>query len=93
MNDDDNPMRKAQAAPRCAATSKRSGQRCNGPAVKGWRVCRMHGAGRGHAAGEGHPSWRHGIRSQAWIETRAEIAELVRETRRVEHLVSGAGSD
>src|SRR5262249_47688622 len=28
-------------APRCTARSKRSGQRCRAPAVRGWRVCRM----------------------------------------------------
>lgn len=32
-------------AHRCTATSKRSGDRCRNPAVKGYSVCRMHGAG------------------------------------------------
>ena len=31
----------------CTAMSKRSGQRCKNPAVRGWTVCRMHGAGGG----------------------------------------------
>ena len=39
-----NPMQSAHAAPRCTATSKRSGVTCRAPAVKGKRVCRMHGA-------------------------------------------------
>jgi len=30
--------------PRCTAKSKRTGKRCRTPAVRGWRVCRMHGA-------------------------------------------------
>jgi hypothetical protein len=34
-------------AQQCTATSKRSRKRCQNPAVKGWRVCRMHGAGGG----------------------------------------------
>ena len=38
-----NPMHKAHAAPRCAAKSKRSGVHCQAPAMKGKRVCRMHG--------------------------------------------------
>ncbi len=36
MNDD---------AKRCTATAKSTGQRCQNPAVEGWDVCRMHGAG------------------------------------------------
>jgi hypothetical protein len=46
----DNPMGKAHDAPRCAAKSKRSGQPCRGPAVKGWRVC---AAARPRASGMG----------------------------------------
>ena len=38
-----NPMQSAHAAPRCAAKSKRSGMQCKAPAIKGKRVCRMHG--------------------------------------------------
>jgi len=89
INDGDNPMSKAHAAPRCTATSKRTGERCKGPAVKGWRVCRFHGAGGGHSSGKDHPSWRHGMRSGEWIATRAEINELVREAREIECMVSG----
>ncbi len=37
-----NPL---QRAPRCTARSKRTGLPCRSPAVRGWRVCRMHGAG------------------------------------------------
>ena len=40
----DNPMQSAHASPRCSATSKRSGQPCQAPAVRGRHVCRMHGA-------------------------------------------------
>jgi len=38
------PMQMAHAAPRCTATSKRTGKPCRAPAVRGWQVCRMHGA-------------------------------------------------
>lgn len=89
MKDDDNPVSKAHAAPRCTATSKRTGQRCNGPAVRGWTVCRFHGAGGGHKAGPTHPSWKHGMRSRGWIEARAEINDLVREAREIEQKLSG----
>lgn len=87
MKSDDNPMCKAHAAPRCTATSKRSGNRCKGPAVRGWRVCRFHGAGGGHKAGPSHPSWQHGMRACEWIEERREINEMVREARKVETLI------
>jgi len=32
-------------AKRCTATAKSTGERCQNPAVTGWDVCRMHGAG------------------------------------------------
>lgn len=44
---DGNPMQRAHAAQRCAARSKRTGFLCKNPAVRGWRVCRAHGAGAG----------------------------------------------
>ncbi len=71
MEKGNNLMSKAHAAPRCTATSKRTGIRCKGPAVRGWRVCRFHGAKGGHPKGEGHPSWVHGARSK---EARAACA-------------------
>ena len=87
MNDDDNPMSKAHAAPRCRATSKRTGQPCKGPAVKGWPVCRFHGAGGGHSSGRDHPSWQHGMRAREWIRERHMLNELVREAREFERLI------
>jgi hypothetical protein len=89
MKNDDNPMSKAHAAPRCTATSKRTGERCKGPSVRGWTVCRFHGARGGHPPGKDHPSYRHGMRSAEWIEMRKEINELVRWEREIERMVSG----
>ena len=37
-------------AARCCAKSKRSGFQCKAPAVRGKRVCRMHGAKAGALA-------------------------------------------
>jgi hypothetical protein len=49
------------AAPRCRAKSKRSGKQCRGPAVRGKRVCRMHGgAGGGAPKGQNNGNYRHG---------------------------------
>ena len=81
------PVQRLRDAPRCHARAKSTGQPCKAPAVRGWRVCRVHGAGGGHSAGKDHPSWRHGMRSQEWIEVRAEINDLVREAREIERLI------
>ena len=59
-----NPMHKAHAAPRCHAKSKRSGERCKAPAVRGKRVCRMHGARAGAPKGSKHGMYKHGARTQ-----------------------------
>jgi hypothetical protein len=48
-----NPMQSAHDAPRCKAKSKRTGKPCRAPAVRGCRVCRMHGAGGGAPEGKG----------------------------------------
>jgi hypothetical protein len=88
MKDDINPMRGANAAPRCTATSKRSGNPCRAPAVRGWRVCRLHGAGGGHRPGRGHPSWKHGMRAQEWINERRMLNELMRETRKIQLILA-----
>jgi hypothetical protein len=73
-----NPM---HATPRCTARSKRTLQPCRGPAVRGWRVCRMHGAGGGAPPGERHGMYRHGRRSKEAIEERRAIRKLIREAR------------
>ncbi len=95
MKDDGNPMNPtwrtaltaADAAPRCTARSKRTGQPCKAPAKSGWRVCRFHGAGGGHQAGRSHPSWKHGMRARAWLEERRHLNELVREMHELERLL------
>ena len=87
MKSDVNPMQSAHASPRCTALSKRSGFLCKNPAVRGWRVCRMHGAGGGHAPGTEHPSYKHGMRSQEWVEELRMLNEFVREARAFERMI------
>ena len=48
-----NPMQSAHDAPRCKAKSKRTGKPCRSPAVRSYRVCRMHGARGGAPEGKG----------------------------------------
>ena len=58
-----NPMQGPLAmhqSPRCTAHSKRTGKPCGSPAVRGWAVCRMHGARGGCAKGQAQrclPAW------------------------------------
>ena len=83
MKPDANPMHKAHAAPRCTAKAKRSGVRCKCPAVKGWTVCRMHGAHGGHGPGPLNPAYRHGGRTREAEALRRMVAELACEGREV----------
>lgn len=75
------PMQSAHAAPRCTAKAKRTGKPCRAPAVRGWAVCRMHGAGGGAKAGKAHPNWKHGARSIEATELRKLVNALSRESR------------
>lgn len=86
MKPDAYPMHRA---PRCAAHSKRTGLPCRNPAVRGWTVCRMHGARGGAKSGPLNPAYRHGGRTQDTVALRKEIAELVREAREAMNLLAG----
>ena len=68
-------------APRCRATSKRSGAPCKAPARRGWTVCRMHGAGGGAPTGPANGAWRHGGRSQTMEQNRRRLMALVKLAR------------
>lgn len=81
MESDANPTRPAKRladAPRCTAKAKTTGCRCKGPAVNGWKVCRMHGARGGAPTGKANGMWRHGDRTGEAIRTRKEIMALIR---------------
>jgi hypothetical protein len=72
----DNPMHRCNAAPRCRAKSKRTGQPCKAPAVRGFRVCRMHGARGGAPEGKRNGSYRHGSRTKKMAELRRLINSI-----------------
>jgi hypothetical protein len=72
-----NPMQRAHDAPRCKATSKRTGRPCRSPAVRGWKVCRMHGARGGAPEGKRNGNYRHGTRSKEPIELWRLIKSLL----------------
>jgi hypothetical protein len=69
-----------QKSPRCSATSKRSRKPCMAPAVKGWRVCRFHGARGGAPTGKRNGMYRHGDNTKLATATRREIDQLRRES-------------
>jgi hypothetical protein len=77
-----NPMQSAHGAPRCKAKSKRTGKRCRAPAVKGYRVCRMHGARGGAPAGKKNGNYRHGTRTKEAIQAVRLINLLSRLARK-----------
>lgn len=75
------PVLRLREAPRCEATSKRTRERCQAPAVKGWHVCRFHGARGGAPKGERNGNFRHGLFSNEALEYRHEVTMLLREAR------------
>jgi hypothetical protein len=71
-------------SPRCRARSKRTGQRCQAPAVTGWKVCRVHGAGGGAPTGERNGNYKSGHYTREAIALRRDISALLRQSR---HLI------
>ncbi len=54
---------------------------CGSPAVKGWTVCRMHGAGGGAPEGKRNGNYRNGGRRKRTMASRAAVAALGRLCR------------
>ena len=82
MKSDANPIDPTQRlrdAPRCSATAKSTGQGCKAPAVRGWRVCRVHGAGGGAPRGKAHPNYKHGMRAKEFTQQRKLINQLIKD--------------
>jgi hypothetical protein len=59
-----------QKAPRCSATSKRTHERCKAPAVRGWTVCRFHGARGGGPKGKRNGMFKHGLDTKEAVKER-----------------------
>jgi hypothetical protein len=76
-----------QKAPRCTAKSKRAGQRCKAPAVRGWKVCRFHGARGGAPKGKVNGSWKHGHYSEAAKAERLVVKLLLKDASSLRKLV------
>jgi hypothetical protein len=68
-------------APRCRAHSKRSGQACKAPAVRGHSVCHKHGAGGGAPEGKRNGNYRHGANTKRLLAALAAVRLLGKESR------------
>ncbi len=71
-----------QKAPLCSATSKRTEKPCQAPAVRGWTVCRFHGAGGGAPRGARNGRYKNGLYTTEAVEERRCLSELLRQSRR-----------
>ncbi|WP_395000409.1 HGGxSTG domain-containing protein [Sphingomonas sp.] len=68
-------------APLCQARN-RAGASCRCPAVRGKRVCRVHGGlSPGAPIGERNGQWRHGGWSNETVALRREVSALIKEVR------------
>ena len=72
-----------QHAPRCTATSKRTRKPCQAPAVRGWSVCRFHGARGDAPRGQANGAYRHGLYTAQAAEERRRLRELLDQVREV----------
>jgi len=71
---------------RCKAKSKRSGEQCKNYAIKGYGVCRMHGAHGGPKTREGYfackkAPHKHGLYSYEALQDLKECSNLIKQNR------------
>jgi hypothetical protein len=69
---------------RCKAKSKRSGNQCKNFAIRGWGVCRMHGAGGGPKTQRGFlvckkAPYKHGLYSCEAIQEWTAMKSLLKK--------------
>ncbi len=68
-------------SPRCSARSKRTRKRCRAPAVKGWTVCRFHGARGGGPKGRRNGMYKHGRYTKEATQERRALSDLLRQAQ------------
>jgi hypothetical protein len=62
--------------------SKRTCKQCRAPAVRGWTVCRFHGAGGGAPKGAANGRYKHGLFTADTISERRQISAILRASRK-----------
>ena len=78
-NASDNPMNRAARAVRPRPSAR--GSSCKAPALRGWKVCRFHGARGGAPKGADHGRYVHGQFTCQALEQRQALALLIRMAR------------
>ena len=81
LNPSQRDVTRLRTAPRCSAMSKRTRQPCRAPAVKGWTVCRFHGARGGAPKGNRNGRYSHGEHTEDATAFRREMQALLKEAR------------
>src|SRR3546814_9552340 len=82
MPDKEQARTQFSTGPRCQART-RSGQSCRSVAVKGKRVCRMHGGlSPGAPQGERNGAYRHGPETKEALALRKRVIRLDRKSTR-----------
>lgn len=71
-----------QKSPRCKATSKRTGNPCQAPAVNGWKVCRFHGAGGGAPKGRANGAYQDGQFTKEAKVARQSVSLLLKLSKK-----------
>jgi hypothetical protein len=79
---------KMHQSPRCRAKSKRSQEGCKAPAVRGWEVCRMHGARGGAPEGQANGKFTSGYFSKQAKENRLVARKAVSTVRALRRLLA-----
>jgi len=70
-----------QKAPRCSATRSARASGARLPAVRGWTVCRFHGARGGAPKGKANGAYKDGLHTAEAIEERRGLRSLLRKSR------------
>jgi hypothetical protein len=71
-----------------AFQSKRTAQRCKSSAVRGYNVCRFHGARGGAPKGKANGAWKHGHYSEAAKAERLLVKMLLKDASSFRKLLS-----
>jgi hypothetical protein len=66
----------------------RTKERCKAPAVRGWNVCRFHGARGGAPEGEANGAWKHGRYSKTGKIERLLVKKLLSDAASLRKVLS-----
>lgn len=81
-----------QSLPRCQATAKSTGKRCGNPAMKGKRVCYLHG-GRSPGAPKGNRNaWKTGAYSKEVRDSTKRLREFMGDCEKLLHCIEKASA-